>query len=167
MNNSRLGLVSLVAAFAAIVLGSMALSTAMSMKKAVSEVMLRLDSEAAGNAQARDELRMTTARFQDALDVINRQMVNIRDQVTTAVARAVATATAKPADTAQVRAPYTGTDTTVAPPPNAKAVYHTITSGDNYGRIARQYGVSVSALERLNPDVSANRLKLGKKIRVK
>jgi LysM repeat protein len=46
-------------------------------------------------------------------------------------------------------------------------VYHTIAAGDTFGRIARQYATTAGAIEALNPGVSASRLKVGQKIRVK
>lgn len=50
----------------------------------------------------------------------------------------------------------------------AQARYHTIKSGDNLSRIARQNGTTVSAICNLNPGLTpSSTLKIGKKIRVK
>ena len=47
------------------------------------------------------------------------------------------------------------------------AVYHTIVSGDYYGKLAEQYGTSSSKIQELNPDVDPTKLQIGQKIRVK
>lgn len=45
--------------------------------------------------------------------------------------------------------------------------FHTIQAHDTLGKIARERGTTVAALEKLNPNLNPNRLKPGTKIRVK
>ena len=44
--------------------------------------------------------------------------------------------------------------------------YHTVKSGDTLGAIAKRYGKSLSTIQKLNPGVNSNRLRIGQKIRV-
>jgi murein DD-endopeptidase MepM/ murein hydrolase activator NlpD len=48
-----------------------------------------------------------------------------------------------------------------------RTVYHTIRSGDNLGKIARRYGVSVSYLCKINRITTRTILKTGRRLRVK
>jgi LysM repeat protein len=45
--------------------------------------------------------------------------------------------------------------------------FYTVQSGDTFGSIAAKTGISVSVLQRLNPGVSSNALRVGQKLRVK
>lgn len=44
--------------------------------------------------------------------------------------------------------------------------YHTVKSGDTLGAIAKRYGKSLSTIQKLNPGVDSNKLRIGQKIRV-
>ena len=44
--------------------------------------------------------------------------------------------------------------------------YHTVKSGDTLGAIAKREGKSVSAIQKLNPGINPNKLRIGQKIRV-
>ena len=44
--------------------------------------------------------------------------------------------------------------------------YHTVKSGDTLGAIAKRYGKSLSTIQKLNPGVNSNKLRIGQKIRV-
>ena len=44
--------------------------------------------------------------------------------------------------------------------------YHTVKSGDTLGSIAKRYGKSLSTIQKLNPGVNSNKLRIGQKIRV-
>ena len=44
--------------------------------------------------------------------------------------------------------------------------YYTVKSGDTLGAIAKREGTSLSAIEKLNPGINPNRLRIGQKIRV-
>ena len=48
-----------------------------------------------------------------------------------------------------------------------KKTYHRIHSGDTLSKIARKFGITVTELKRLNPNVSATRLKINKRLLVK
>lgn len=45
--------------------------------------------------------------------------------------------------------------------------YYTVKSGDTFGRIAQNNGMSISQLSKLNPGIDINRLNIGQRIRVK
>lgn len=48
----------------------------------------------------------------------------------------------------------------------AAAKYYTVKSGDTLGAIAKRNGKSLSAIQKLNPGVNPNKLRIGQKIRV-
>jgi len=50
---------------------------------------------------------------------------------------------------------------------HTKKTYHRIQSGDTLSKIARKFGITVTELKRLNPNVSATRLKINKRLLVK
>ncbi len=51
--------------------------------------------------------------------------------------------------------------------PVSQVKYYTVTSGDNFGKIAQKHGKSISQLRSLNPGINIERLQLGQKIRVR
>jgi membrane-bound lytic murein transglycosylase D len=55
---------------------------------------------------------------------------------------------------------------TPVPTPVAKKFY-SIRSGDTFSRIASKHGLTMSQLQRLNPGVSASRIRVGQRLRVK
>jgi membrane-bound lytic murein transglycosylase D len=57
----------------------------------------------------------------------------------------------------------TNTNTQAAP---AKK-YHTVQSGETLAAIARKHGTTIAAIEKLNPGIKPNSLKIGQKVRVK
>jgi hypothetical protein len=70
--------------------------------------------------------------------------------------------------------PVTTAPTTVKPSTTTKvrtrttrAQFYTVQTGDTFGSIASKTGISVSQLQRLNPNVSSNSLQVGQRLRVK
>ena len=59
------------------------------------------------------------------------------------------------------------TTTTTAATTTAGTQFYTVRRGDTFGAIAATEGTTVAELERLNPGVSSNALRIGQKIRVK
>jgi LysM repeat protein len=63
------------------------------------------------------------------------------------------------------------TAATILPTTTTKGVsarrYHTVQSGDTFGSVAAKEGISVEALQALNPGVSSNALRVGQRLRVK
>ena len=54
------------------------------------------------------------------------------------------------------------------PKPNTPAKkYHSVKSGETLSVIARKYGTTVAAIQKLNPRLNVNKLQIGQKIRVK
>lgn len=54
-----------------------------------------------------------------------------------------------------------------APQTPAEGTYHTIQSGDTFGKLAKQYGTTASEIQKLNPDINPNSLQINQKVRVK
>lgn len=48
----------------------------------------------------------------------------------------------------------------------AAAQYYTVKSGDTLGAIAKRHGKSLSTIQKLNPGIDPNRLRIGQKVRV-
>lgn len=73
------------------------------------------------------------------------------------------------------RGPVTQPSTAETPPPGTTRLatttlagsLYTVGSGDTFGSISAKTGVSISELERLNPNVSSNSLQVGQRLRVK
>lgn len=58
----------------------------------------------------------------------------------------------------------TAEQTTEQPKQDGAVKKHTIQSGDTFGKLAKKYGVSVSAIISANPDANPSRLKVGQEI---
>ncbi|MDR0801502.1 LysM peptidoglycan-binding domain-containing protein [Fluviicola sp.] len=54
-----------------------------------------------------------------------------------------------------------------APAPGVVKKYYTIRSGDTFSRIASKHGITIGQLQRLNPEISPNRIRIGQHLRVK
>ena len=73
------------------------------------------------------------------------------------------------------RGPVAQPSTAETPPPGTTRLatttlagsLDTVGSGDTFGSISAKTGVSISELERLNPNVSSNSLQVGQRLRVK
>lgn len=56
---------------------------------------------------------------------------------------------------------------TPTPTPVVAKKYYSIRSGDTFSRIASKHGMTMGQLQRLNPGVSASRIRVGQRLRVK
>jgi LysM repeat protein len=72
--------------------------------------------------------------------------------------------------------PVTHPSTAATPPPGTTrkgatttlaGQFYTVASGDTFGSISAKTGVPIAEIERLNPSVSSNSLRVGQKLRVK
>lgn len=52
-------------------------------------------------------------------------------------------------------------------PPKAVKKYYNVRGGDTFSKIASKHGMTMNQLQRLNPGVSANRISVGQRIRIK
>lgn len=66
----------------------------------------------------------------------------------------------------KVRGGAAATTTTELSTPTAE-VWHTIAEGELVGRIAKQYGVSLAEIKRLNPNLDVDRVAIGQRIRIR
>ncbi len=68
---------------------------------------------------------------------------------------------------ALVTTPAASTASTSSPPPAAsEGATYTIRSGDSFYRIAKRYGISFRDIERANPSVDPNRLRIGQVVNI-
>ncbi len=62
----------------------------------------------------------------------------------------------------------TNVSSNTTPNPSAPAKkYHTVKSGETLGTIAKKHGTTVAAIQKLNPGIKPNSLKIGQKVRIK
>ena len=46
------------------------------------------------------------------------------------------------------------------------AIVHVVEAGDTFSKIAAKYKVSIESIEKANPGVSSNRLRIGQKLNI-
>jgi LysM repeat protein len=135
--------------------------------------------EGPGSEQGlRDELRLLderitqvdqeTARNGNTLREMRDQMQGALDKVAAQLPRSAAPATNRPTAAANTPAPTTGTGSggPAAAAPAQGTRVHTIVAGDNFSKLARQYGTTVDAITAANPGVDSSKLQLGQKVNI-
>lgn len=63
--------------------------------------------------------------------------------------------------------PQSTTTTKRKPPKHGARRFYTVQAGDTFGSVASKVGISVGQLQRLNPGVSSNALRVGQRLRIK
>lgn len=189
-------LLPLVFGFAGILLGGVALFFALSGRgetgSAVEEIRAEMLAEAdkheevAERLQAlesaldklqRDEgatrmrIQSLTAEVQNALTTVSRELNSTRNGVQENAATVAELVEKLTAAKAAGQAPAASSSTEGRPEaPESRAPEgfreHSVRTGDNYSRMAREYGVTVEAIMEANPNVNPNRLQIGQTILV-
>ena len=149
-----------VVAVGAIIVAVAALQQSSSAKKGLQELRGKLDNESALSSQLESDVRQLQSRSQSAFSALTAEVLAMKDQL------------AKKPEPPPVRqgggdrgGPKAGGDE--AAQPTGPGSYHAVKAGDTLGKMAKQYGTSVEAIEKLNPSLNPARLKVGQKIRVK
>lgn len=166
MNKSAVMTFVGIAAVAGLVLGILALGSVRTVRQSVQDLATRGDQEAATVNELRSQLAMVSGRAQGWADEQRQQLWALRQELSNVVARLAAPAPSPSSREATGRtAEKPAVPATVVP--EGKGTYHTIRQGDILSRLARQYGTTPEAIEKLNPGLDPTKLQIGQKIRVK
>ncbi len=158
----------------AIVVGAVALVAGLNARKAVDALRADLAAQGATVATTDQNLRNLTGQIDRLFRQVGDQFTAVSERMNT-MAGKLATLTAPPKPPAPATglapagaAPVAGVQQ--ATPPAAAAApsgkTHKVEAGDNFGKIARKYGVTVAALEKANPDVNPSKLKIGQQLKL-
>ncbi|MBM4153541.1 MAG: LysM peptidoglycan-binding domain-containing protein [Lentisphaerae bacterium] len=161
----------------AIVVGAVALVAGLNARKAVDALRADIEVQGATVATADQNLRNLTGQSDRLFRQVGEQFTGVNSRLNEMAGR-IATLTAPPKPAAPVAglapagaAPVAGVQKAAAPGGAAAAApaapsgkTHKIESGDNFGKIAKKYGISVAALEKANPNVNPSKLKIGQAI---
>ena len=117
-----------------------------------------LDREADGRAI--EEIDIPTISAENAHPILNQSATPVIEEHTE-VAKPVEQQHEAVVPAVEMPKPTEGNIT------NDSEEWYTIKDGDIVGRIAANYGISVSEIKRLNPDINVDRISIGQKIRVR
>jgi LysM repeat protein len=155
--NVGIQVVAAILSVVAIILGIAAFQSGNSSKNTVKELQMKLDSEISSVAQVEDSVKQLRTQTQNAVMSLSTEIVGLRDQMTKKPEAAPKEEKAKDAKGGKKEEAA----------PTGPGTYHTIKAGDTFGKLAKEYGTSTEAIEKLNPGVTSKNLRVGKKIRVK
>lgn len=153
-------IILIILAVAGIASGIVGLHSANSSRKAMEALQAKLDKQRGSTEQLENEIRLLAGKSQNALNVMSRELISLRDQITNQTARAQSPTAVKTGTGAAGSGQATA-------PQDPNGVYHVIKPGDLIGRVAKQYGTTMEKITELNPGLDPAHIKLGQKIRVK
>jgi LysM repeat protein len=164
-------LVIIALAAVAIVVGAVALVAGLNARKATDALKAELAAQSGKIDTADQNLRNLTGQTERLFSQVGQQL-NLIGERMNAMAGKLATLTPAPKPVVAGllpagAAPVAGAQqATAAGAAASSGKTHAIAAGDNFGKIAKKYGISVAALEKANSDVNPSKLKIGQKIRL-
>lgn len=166
-------LVIIALAAVAIVVGAVALVAGLNARKATDALKAELAAQSGKIDTSDQNLRNLTGQTERLFSQVGQQL-NLIGERMNAMAGKLATLTPppKPLPAAAGLVPAGAAPVAGAQQPAAAGAAapsgktHAIAAGDNFGKVAKKYGISVAALEKANPDVNPSKLKIGQKIRL-
>ena len=129
----------------------------------IKSIERRLVNVGAETVQNKNQIRGVREQVVRTLDSISREVLLSQNQVNTGTTR-----TERPSGGSITRERPDSTasyqrEGVSAPPASG---FHSIRPGDTFGKIARQYGVTVETIFQANPKVDPRRLQIGQRIRI-
>ena len=157
-SSSRVPTVILVIlAIVGVALGGAGLYASVTSREAVDAIGVKMDNELSDASDLSSGVRELDTRARSTFGAINAEIASLREQLSNTVAKAAAPVKGEGAKKGEK----------VAQPLDPNGTYHTIRPGDFLGRVAKQYGTTVAAIEALNPGLDSRHMRLGQKIRVR
>lgn len=160
--SGKMALFALVAAVVALVVGVIGIARGVSAARAAQElgarlqtVERRLTETSEGSQNLAGQMNNFVTRANETLSAFGHRIMAVE----TDVKRHEEKLTAPPPPPAPARAARAA-DAPVSP----SGRVHEVKEGDTLGKIAKQYGVSLADLMKLNPDVDPARMRIGLKI---
>ena len=124
----------------------------------VNSIERRLINVGAETVRIKKDVRGVREQVVRTLDTISREVLLSQNQVST-----------NPTQTersAGGRITRTRPDSTTPSETVPSTGYHTIRPGDTFGKLARQYGITVQAIFQANPKADPRKLQIGQRIRI-
>lgn len=150
-------IILVVLALVGVVLGGAGLYSSLSNRDDVAAVKAKMETDLGGGAAQLDsDLSMTKTKIQTAFSQLGSDVASLREQLSNSMARATSPKAAAGVKQGAGEQPL-----------DPNGTYHKIRPGDLLGRVAKQYGTTVAAIEALNPGIDSKHMKLGQKVRVK
>ncbi len=157
-SSSLWSVLAIVLAAAGLAVGGMGLSAANKANKALESVQLESKQAAVDAGQkAESDLRSFSQQVSRAFQTVDQRLTSLT-QATEQLQSRSAPARA-PAPEAAAAGSSSATET-----PSGRV--HEIAKGEYLGTIAKKYGVKVADIQKVNPNLNPNNLKIGQKIKI-
>ena len=123
-------------------------------------------------AESANTMSMKTRSLEEGINQLAKQTQNVVNQLVAQISALKTAASAPQAVAEKTDRPANADDAkadAAAPAPEAAAAQgdvYVVKSGDTFTKIARALGVSISDIEKANPNVDSSRLKIGQKLAV-
>lgn len=131
----------------------------------VNSIERRLINVGAETVKIKKDIRSVREHVVRTLNSINQEIILGQNQVSTSSTQTDRSAggritRARPDSTASNQRKAVSTSTSAVP----ASGYHVIRPGDTFGKLARQYGITVNAIFQANPKADPRRLQIGQRI---
>ncbi len=156
-----IALAACVVAVIALIAAGMAFNAAWKSKKQIDELSVRADQAVEAQKQTATQVDNLAQNVQQLLNQIGAKINEMSNQIALLKTPPPPPVKTETADKAGKKA-ADGTTTETAAPPSGKT--YTIKEGDTLGRVANRLNLKLADLEKANPGLNPNRMKIGQKI---
>ena len=130
----------------------------------IDSLALQLEEVKSNDKTIVSNLNAELSKFRAVILENRKGIEENRNAIEIVAKRAVQKAQPKPEVKSTEQTAQTTTQEKQAPTQDGATKKHVIQSGDTFGKLAKKYGVSVSAIISANPDANPSRLKVGQEI---